>query len=180
MSALSTPNGAEDELYGAMFRRSAGINPRLEGTWHALWLTTVEDDENVNTEELSFRWHRDTLQINSATPGPENPKGGYLWRAECRLHDNQYIRGTYASLHPINRSKGTLYLVLHRPGAFMLGHWVGANYDSDWAHGPVAIARDAERLPALLRNPIASFPAMPYWGAPLRRAESERPEREPA
>ena len=178
LPAPSAPDGAEDEL-DAMFRRSSGINPRLEGTWHALWLTTVEAQENVNSEELTFRWHRDTLQITNAAPSRENPKGGYLWRARCHLHDNQFIMGTYVSLDPLNRSKGTLYLVIHRSGSFMLGHWVGCNYDSDWAHGLVAIGRDAEQLPALLREHVAAFPAMPYWSAPLRR-DAERPEPAPA
>ena len=109
-------------------------------------------------------------------PSRENPKGGYLWRARCHLHDNQFILGTYVALDPLNRSKGTLYLVIHRSGSFMLGHWVGCNYDSDWAHGLVAIGRDAEQLPALLREHVAAFPAMPYWSAPLQH-DAERPER---
>jgi transcriptional regulator with XRE-family HTH domain len=182
-AATSAPGGAEDELDAMFRRRSSAINPRLEGTWYALWLTTVEDAENVNSEELTFRWHRDALQISNAAPSPENPKGGYLWRAQCQVHDNRYIVGTYVSLDPLNRSAGTLYLVLHRSGTYLLGHWAGCNYDSDWAHGLVAISRDEARLPELLDQHVASFPAMPYWGAPRRPARTENAEdteREPA
>jgi transcriptional regulator with XRE-family HTH domain len=178
-AASVSPGASEDEI-DMFWRRASGINPRLEGTWHALWLTTVEDQENVNAEVLTFTWRREWLRITNEAASPDNPKGGYLWRAECRLHDNRYLTGTYVSLDPLNTSKGTLYLVLHRSGSHLLGHWVGANYDSDWAHGLVAIARDPAQLPALLRQHVASFPAMPYWSAPQRPAEAEHPEHEPA
>jgi transcriptional regulator with XRE-family HTH domain len=174
-----TPGDPEDEI-DMFWRRASGINPQLEGTWHALWLTTVEDQENVNAEVLTFSWRREWLRITNEAPSPDNPKGGYRWRAECRLHDSRYLTGTYVSLDPLNTSKGTLYLVLHRSGTYLLGHWAGANFDSDWAHGLVAIARDPAHLPALLRAHVAAFPAMPYWPAPTRREEAERPEGESA
>lgn len=149
-----------------MFFRRAGISTQLEGTWHALWQTTVESLEVVNAEVLSLKWHGDQLFIENEAPSPDNPKGGYLWRAQARLYDNQYIMGTYIAKDPIVRAKGTLFLLIHTSGTFMLGHWVGCNYDSDWAHGLVAIAREPHRLRDLLVSHIRNYPPLPYWPAP--------------
>jgi hypothetical protein len=171
-AGAAAPAGGEDELYDAMFRRSAGINPRLEGRWHALWLTTVEHEAVLAEQPLTAKWSREHLHLSNDAPSPQNPKGGYLWRAQCRLYDNTYLLGTYVAVDPLNRSKGTLYLVLHRSGTYLVGHWTGCNYDSDFAHGLVAVARDAARLPALLREHVASYPAMPYWGPPRPPTEA--------
>lgn len=38
--------------------------------------------------------------------------------------------GSYVAREPSVRSKGTLYYSLYASGTYMVGRWVGVNYDS--------------------------------------------------
>jgi transcriptional regulator with XRE-family HTH domain len=155
----------EDPDYEMFFRRS-GINDGLVGEWFARWQTSVGASQNLNEEALVFSWRRQYLYIENREASADNPKGGYLWKAQCRFYDNEIVTGTYTAVDPKIRFKGTLYLVLHGSGQHFTGHWVGFSYDYKWAHGLVAISRDRDELPELLQSHINAFPRMPYWPRP--------------
>jgi len=52
-------------------------------------------------------------------------------------------------------SKGTIYFILNRRGNFMVGKWVGCNYDYGftWGYGVIAKEKDFayEKLQELLK-----------------------------
>lgn len=54
--------------------------------------------------------------------------------------------GTYQALDPNHRQRGVLFYNLHRSGQFMVGRWVGCNYDSDLFDGLTVLARDREEV----------------------------------
>ncbi len=146
-----------------MFTLRCTKRPDLTGEWHALWESTADNEEVINSERLSIHMKRTgRFIIENLEPSPENPKGGYLWRAEGNLFDSRHLLSTYIAREPNVISKGTLYLVLHNSGAFIEGQWIGCNYDGDWARGLVVIARERNRLPELLNRLRDNFPPLPY------------------
>lgn len=152
-----------DDEFEAVFSKRSTKTTKLDGTWFALWETSADHEEVVNSEELVATMRRDgTLLLQNVEISAENVKGGYLWLATCRLFDNQYILGTYVAREPNVRSKGCLYLVIHPSGRFINGQWLGCNYDGDWARGLVVIAREREPLEELLHRHREQLPPLPY------------------
>lgn len=146
-----------------MLLRHADTTTDLDGTWFALWESTADNEAVVNVEEIDMRMRRGArLYIQNVDRSPDNPKGGYLWIAECRVFDNQHILGTYIAREPNVRSKGSMYLLIHRSGKYIDGQWIGCNYDHEWARGLVVFARTRDVLPDLLNKHRRSLPAMPY------------------
>jgi hypothetical protein len=133
--------------------RSASV-AAISGEWFALWQTTVDGEEVMNVEEISIDGlRRNRIRISNRSVSPENAQGGYLWTSECRYFDNQYILGTYIAVEKSVRSKGVLQLSLHRSGKFLEGQWAGCNYDFDYAHGLVVMARQVSDLePRMARH----------------------------
>jgi transcriptional regulator with XRE-family HTH domain len=129
----------------------------LAGTWHALWETTAEGRLSIDSEEVTVQQQGLNLSIENHSRAPENPLGSFLWRAHCRVYDNRHVLGTYVPREANVRSKGVVYLTLHTSGVFMLGRWLGCNYDDEFASGISVIARDAEvaRLQMCKRLPSA-------------------------
>ena len=78
--------------------------------------------------------------------------GGYLWRGELRLWDNEILMGWYAATDGAVRSKGTMYFVLHPHGLPLLGRWVGLSYDGKIVTGWAAIATAEDELPDLVES----------------------------
>ena len=66
--------------------------------------------------------------------------GGYHWRGELRLWDNQVLMGWYAANDQSVRSNGTMYFVLHPHGQQITGRWVGLSYDGKVVTGWGAMA----------------------------------------
>ncbi len=158
---VSTADEADQE--GDMFGRRASSSKNLEGIWYALWESTADHQEVVNSEEVSILTTlRGVVVLQNKSISPENPEGGYLWRAEGRLYDNQHYLGTYLPKAPEVRSKGCLYLVLHPSGKYLNGQWIGCNYDGEWARGLVVFSRDRNRLPDLLQRHRQQLPPLPY------------------
>lgn len=146
-----------------MFLRRATPATNLDGRWFALWESTADNEEVINAEAIDMKMRRGgVLYIQNLEKSPDNPKGGYLWVAECRVYDNQYILGTYIAREPNVRSKGSMYLVIHRSGRYIDGQWIGCNYDHDWARGLVVFAREPDNLPELLKKHRQGLPPMPY------------------
>ncbi|MGH8898166.1 MAG: helix-turn-helix domain-containing protein [Egibacteraceae bacterium] len=126
------------------FRRRSQDSIDLSGTWHAVWETTVEDEFKINTEVLRATQASTRVTIENEQVSPENPIGGYLWRADCTLHDNAFLMGTYAALDSNYRQRGVLFYTVHRSGQFMVGRWIGCNYDVDLYDGLTVLAREPE------------------------------------
>jgi len=116
----------------------------LSGTWYGVWQTTVEGKENINTEVLQIKQKGDKIDIENIGKSPENKLGGYLWRAKCKLYDNEHVLGSYLPREPNVISKGTIYFSLNRVGNFMVGKWVGCNYDYEFTWGYGVIAKDKD------------------------------------
>lgn len=122
---------------------SHGVN--LTGEWWASWQTSMEGKEVVTLQEVRFRQQRDLISVETTTRGISVEEGGYHWRGELRLWDNEILMGWYAADDGSVRSKGTMYFVLHPHGQWMSGRWVGLSYDGKVVTGWGAIAREEER-----------------------------------
>lgn len=152
-----------DDALDAMFFRRASKSTDLDGEWFALWETTADHREVLNTETLQLKMKRDgSLLMQNTAISDENPDGGYLWIAQARVFDNQYILGTYIPRELNVRSKGCLYLVIHQSGRFISGQWIGCNYDGDWARGLVVLSRSPDGLHQLMKKHRKEIPTMPY------------------
>jgi hypothetical protein len=124
---------------------------RLAGNWYALWETTAEGKLSIDSESVMVQQRGTNLIVENRNTAPENPLGSFLWRAQCRIYDNRYVLGSYVPRRGNVRSKGVFYLSLHTSGAFMLGGWLGCNYDDEIAFGFSVFARD----PAIARTQMA-------------------------
>lgn len=139
-------------------RRSTSSGSRLmdlSGQWHAIWQTTVEGQPNINTEMVTITQSGTELVLQNEAKSLENPLGGYLWRSDAALVDNQYVLGSYAATEPRVSSRGTLYFVVNRSGTYLIGKWVGCNLDSNFTWGFGVLAQDKstgmKKLRTLLR-----------------------------
>ena len=99
--------------------------------------------------------HRDSSAWDRAgrcrhRPRHQSRRGGYLWRGQLRLWDNEILMGWYAADDQAVRSKGTLYLVVHPHGHQMRGRWTGLSYDGPIQTGLAAIARTEDAAASLL------------------------------
>lgn len=114
-------------------------------TWYAAWQTTVEGAPNINTELLRISQNtKNKVSLENVNISPENPKGGYLWKGTGVLHENERLIGEYVGSDPTVISKGCFYFTLNPSGTFMIGKWVGCNYDCNftWGFGVIAKNRD--------------------------------------
>ena len=81
------------------------------------------------------------IQVATVTRGIDVADGGYHWRGELRLWDNEILMGWYAANDQSVRSKGRTYFVLHPHGQQMQGRWVGLSYDGKIVTGYGGMAR---------------------------------------
>ena len=113
----------------------------LAGDWWAAWQTFKDKAEIVTAQEIRVVQQADLLSIDTMTRGIPVDAGGYHWRGELRIWDNEVLMGWYAANDESVRSKGTMYFVLHPHGQQMVGRWVGLSYDGLIETGWGAIAR---------------------------------------
>ena len=99
----------------------------------------------MNGEVVNIRQDRNRLFLQNEARSLENPEGGYLWKGEIRIWDNQHLLGWYVAREPNVISKGTFYFVLHPNGGDMGGRWVGRSYDGDMSSGCCSMAREKKR-----------------------------------
>jgi hypothetical protein len=85
--------------------------------------------------------HDELIQIEATARGRSVEEGGYLWRGELRLWDNEILMGWYAANDGSVRSKGTMYFVMHPHGIHATGRWVGLSYDGNIVTGWSSMAR---------------------------------------
>jgi hypothetical protein len=122
------------------------------GGRHSAWQTTKDGSEVHTSQTIEIRQRGADLDIAAVERGISTDEGGYLWRAQPRLWDNEISWGWYAADDQAVRSKGTLYLVVHPHGHQMRGRWAGLSYDGPVQSGPAAIARTEDAASALLNE----------------------------
>lgn len=121
----------------------------LAGTWWMSWQTSKDRDEVVTCQEVRFTQQEDLIHLDTLTRGISVEDGGYMWRGELRLWDNEVLMGWYVANDGPVRSKGTLYFVLHPHGISMSGRWVGLSYDGKIMTGWGTAARTEEEALSL-------------------------------
>jgi transcriptional regulator with XRE-family HTH domain len=131
----------------------AGSTPahrvNLSGDWWASWQTSKDGVEVITAQEIRMVQQGDTIKVETTTRGLSVEEGGYMWRGELRLWDNEVLMGWYVADEGAVRSKGTQYFVLHPHGVSASGRWVGLSYDGKIQTGYAAIGRtedDVRRL----------------------------------
>ena len=137
-----------DELAGADTQRVD-----LSGDWWAAWQTWKDGREIVNTHQIRMNSRGDALDVVAVTRGTQHPEeGGYLWRGEMRVWDNEVVMGWYVATEGAVRSKGTMFFSLHQHGQRMSGRWVGLSYDGPIISGWGALARTEEEVTAVINE----------------------------
>ncbi len=101
----------------------------LSGDWWAGWQTQRDGVEDIRTQQVQLNQRGEVIQAEATSRGRPVDEGGYLWRGELRLWDNEILMGWYAAADGSVRSKGTMYFVMHPHGINMTGRWVGLTYD---------------------------------------------------
>lgn len=124
---------------------------KLSGEWWASWQTSKDGEEVITLQEVRFRQQGDLLDVETTTRGNVTvEEGGYHWRGELRLWDNEVLMGWYAAADGSVRSKGTMYFILHPHGQWMSGRWVGMSYDGKIVTGWGAMAREKVRATEII------------------------------
>jgi transcriptional regulator with XRE-family HTH domain len=116
----------------------------LSGVWWMAWQTSKDAEEVITAQEVQFRQQGDLIQLETITRGITVEEGGYMWRGELRLWDNEVLMGWYVANDGPVRSKGTMYFVLHPHGISLRGRWVGLSYDGKVMTGWGAAAHTEE------------------------------------
>jgi transcriptional regulator with XRE-family HTH domain len=122
----------------------------LSGDWWASWQTFKDQQEVVTLQEVRFKQQGELISVETLTRGLDVEEGGYHWRGELRVWDNEIVMGWYAANDGSTRSKGTMYFVLHPHGQRMLGRWVGLSYDGKIITGWGAMSRDEQDATAAI------------------------------
>jgi transcriptional regulator with XRE-family HTH domain len=152
--ALSVAVALADAL-GISIARLAGKVPHgidLAGDWWAAWQTFREGEEYTSCQEVRIDQEDDLLQVAATSRGLSVEDGGYLWRGELRLWDNELLMGWYAATDGAVRSKGTMYFTIHAHGIHLLGRWVGMSYDGKIVTGWAAMAHDGDQAVQLIER----------------------------
>jgi transcriptional regulator with XRE-family HTH domain len=137
-----------DELAGEETRRL-----QLSGDWWACWQTWKDGNEVLNRHQIRMHQRGDTLDVVAVTRGTQDiDEGGYLWRGELRIWDNESAMGWYVADEGAVRSKGTMYFALHQHGQYMTGRWVGLSYDGPIVTGWGTIARTENEVVQLMNE----------------------------
>lgn len=123
---------------------------QLAGDWWAAWQTFKEGVELTTAQEVQVSQQSDLLSLETITRGLPIAEGGYHWRGELRLWDNEVLMGWYAANDKSVRSKGTMYFVLHTHGQQLTGRWVGLSYDGEIVTGWGSMARSESDARALI------------------------------
>jgi transcriptional regulator with XRE-family HTH domain len=135
-----------------------GLN--LTGEWFAGWQSTKDGEVVVAVQPVRMRQQGELIQIESLARGREIEDGGYQWRGELRLWDNEILMGWYVSVDATVRSKGTMYFALHPQGLVMTGRWVGLSYDGCEVTGLGSIAKGPDEARTAITSRLDSKAAV--------------------
>jgi transcriptional regulator with XRE-family HTH domain len=137
-----------DELAGETVQRVD-----LTGDWWACWQTWHNGEEILNPHKMRMQQRGDVIDVVAVTRGThEFERGGYLWRGEMRIWDNEILMGWYVADESTVRSKGTMYFVLHQHGQRMTGRWVGLSHDGPIVTGWGAIGKSEDEALRLVNE----------------------------
>lgn len=136
-----------DELAGTDTQR-VGLN----GDWWASWEVVRDGIPGQRVQPVTLRQRGDLVQIAAQERGANLEDGGYLWRGEFRLWDNEILMGWYTANDESVRSKGTMFFHLHPHGRTALGRWVGLSYDGPVITGWASLAKTAEDAQTAVDN----------------------------
>lgn len=137
-----------DELAGETGPRRVD----LAGNWWASWQTSKDGHEVITAQEVRITQRADLLDVQTTTRGVDIDEGGYHWRGELRLWDNEILMGWYAAAEGGVRSKGTMYFVLHPHGINLRGRWVGLSYDGKIQTGWGAMSKSEQDARTLIEE----------------------------
>jgi hypothetical protein len=143
------------DALGISLSQLAGKTPHgidLTGDGWAAWQTYRDGDEYTSCQEVRMTEEDDVLQVAATSRGLSGEDGGYLWRGELRLWDNELLVGWYASTDGAVRSKGTMYFVIHAHGINLLGRWVGMSYVGKIVTGWAGRAHDGDEAVRLIED----------------------------
>jgi transcriptional regulator with XRE-family HTH domain len=124
----------------------------LTGDWWACWQSWKNGVEDLRPQPVRLVQRGDDIDIIAIARGRPTDEGGYLWRGELRLWDNEILMGWYAASDGAVRSKGTLYFHLHQHGINATGRWVGLSYDGPIITGWATLGRNEDDVLALMRT----------------------------
>jgi transcriptional regulator with XRE-family HTH domain len=122
----------------------------LSGDWWTAWQSFKDGKEVIASQPTRLDQQGDRVQWHAVDRGRNVIDGGYLWRGELRLWDNEILMGWYAANDGAVRSKGTVYFVIHPHGIGMTGRWVGLSYDGSVITGWGTAARTEEESRSLI------------------------------
>jgi transcriptional regulator with XRE-family HTH domain len=134
-----------DELAGNEVRRLD-----LSGDWCAVWQSWKDGEESIRPQQVRMRHRGDVVEIVALARGAAPEAGGYLWRGELRVFDNEALIGWYAADEGAVRSKGSLYYALHAHGHTATGRWVGLSFDGPAVTGLATLAPTEDEALALM------------------------------
>jgi transcriptional regulator with XRE-family HTH domain len=144
------------EALGISVSQLAGKTPHgvdLTGDWWAGWQTFRDGAEHLAVQPVHLAQEDDLIEAAAIARGlTDEQGGGYLWRGELRLWDNELLMGWYAAADGAVRSKGTMYFVLHANGSSAVGRWVGLSYDGKIITGWSALAKSKDEIPGLIED----------------------------
>jgi transcriptional regulator with XRE-family HTH domain len=142
------------EALGISVSQLAGKTPHgidLTGDWWAGWQTFRDSTEHLAVQPVHLAQEDDLIEVAAVARGlTDEQGGGYLWRGEFRLWDNELLMGWYAATDGAVRSKGTMYFILHANGSSAIGRWVGLSYDGKIITGWAALAKSEDQIPDLI------------------------------
>lgn len=113
----------------------------LSGDWWTSWQSFKDSQEVIAVQPVQLRQQGDLISLQTIARGRPVEDGGYHWRGELRVWDNEVLMGWYAADDGSIRSKGTLYFVLHPHGQRLEGRWVGVSHDGKIVTGFGGMAR---------------------------------------
>ncbi|TQM02139.1 helix-turn-helix transcriptional regulator [Pseudonocardia kunmingensis] len=122
----------------------------LSGDWSACWQSWKDGVESIRPQQVRMTQRGDTVELVAASRGAPLEGGGYLWRGEVKIVDNEALIGWYVADESAVRSKGSLYFSLHPHGLHATGRWVGLSYDGPIVSGWAALARTEDEAITLI------------------------------
>lgn len=125
----------------------------LSGDWWSSWQTFRDGKERIALQEVQFRQQTELIQLQAISHGLKADEGGgYLWRGELRLWNNDVLMGWYAATKAATRSKGVLFFALNSKGSAMRGRWTGESFDGKIVTGWGGMARNRDEAVAIVES----------------------------
>lgn len=152
--SFSEAKGMADAL-GVSLDRLAGVESSvvdLDGPWWTCWQSWYQGAERANPHEMTVTQRGDHLVIVATSRRTPVEAGGYMWRGEARIYDNESVIGWYVADEGATRSKGALYFSLHPHGRQATGRWVGLSNDGPIVSGWAAMAKTEDDVTAIMEE----------------------------